>query len=160
METITLKGRGVIAGIVEGEALVCPQSITGWGGIDPKSGIIKEYENTNRGRSIKGKILVMPGSKGSNGWSCYFGAARAAGAAPLGWIFTRIDSSSGVATAVLQIPTVVDFEENQDPCVLIKTGDRVRMDGHTGVVEVFKPGGSTGDSNPNEGVTKLADLAK
>jgi predicted aconitase with swiveling domain len=139
--TITLKGRGVIPGIVEGEALVCPKSITGWGGIDPKTGIIKEYENINRGKSIKGKILVMPGSKGSNGWSCYFGAARVTGAAPLGWLFTRIDSSAGVATTVLQIPTVVDFPEDQDPCRLIKNGDRVRLNGKTGEVEVLESGG-------------------
>jgi len=145
MDKITIKGRGVVAGIVEGEALVCPKSITGWGGIDPETGIIKEYENVNRGKSIKGKILVMPGSKGSNGWSCYFGAARVAGAAPLAWIFTRIDSSAGVATAVMQIPTVVDFDANQDPCVLIKTGDRVRMDGRTGLVEIYKPGGATSE---------------
>jgi predicted aconitase with swiveling domain len=143
MDKITIKGRGVVAGIVEGEALVCPKSITGWGGIDPETGIIKEYENVNRGKSINGKILVMPGSKGSNGWSCYFGAARVAGAAPLAWIFTRIDSSAGVATAVLQIPTVVDFGEDQDPCRLIETGDRVRMNGQNGVVEIFKPRGTT-----------------
>ena len=138
MEKITIKGRGVIAGIVEGEALVCPQSITGWGGIDPKTGIIKEYENINRGKSIKGKILVMPGSKGSNGWSCYFGAARVTGAAPRGWIFTRIDSSAGVATAVLQIPTVVDFSKDQDPCVLIESGDRIRLNGDTDEVEIYR----------------------
>ena len=78
----------------------------------------------------------MPGSKGSNGWSCYFGAARVAGNAPKGWIFTRIDSSSGVASAVLQIPTVVDFPDSQDPCKLIKNGDIVRMNGETGEVEI------------------------
>ena len=141
MATITLRGRGVIPGIVEGEALVCPRSITGWGGIDPQTGIIKQYDNVNRGKSIKGKILVMPGSRGSNGWSCYFGAARVTGAAPLAWIFSRIDSSAAVATAVLQIPTVVDFPEDQDPCRLISSGDRVRLNGRTGEVEIFKSRG-------------------
>lgn len=140
MERIKLNGRGVIAGIVEGEALVCPESITGWGGIDPQTGIIKEYENVNVGKSIKGKILVMPGSKGSNGWSCYFGAARVAGVGPLGWIFTHIDSSSGVASAVLQIPTIVDFDISEDPCLLIDTGDWVKMNGQTGELEIFKSG--------------------
>lgn len=135
----TLKGRGVIEGVVEGEALVCPQGITGRGGIDHRTGVIKEYENVNRGRSIQGKILVMPGSKGSNGWSSYFGAARVAGAAPKGWIFTRIDSSSGVAAAVLRTPTVADFPRRQEPCALIRTGDRVRMNGATGEVEVDAP---------------------
>ena len=145
MATITLTGRGVIAGIVEGEALVCPQSIAGWGGIDPKTGIIKEYENINRGKSIKGKILVMPGSKGSNGWSCYFAAARVNGTAPLGWIFTRIDSSAAVAAAVLRIPRVVDFPKGKDPCVLIASGDRVRLNGQAGEVVIFKSEGSSGE---------------
>jgi hypothetical protein len=138
MATIVIKGRGVVAGIVEGEALVCPKSITGWGGIDPATGIIKEYSNINRGKSIKGKILVLPGSKGSNGWSCYFGAARAAGAAPCGWLISRIDSSSAVAIAVMRIPTVVDFRLEEDPCRLIKNGDWVKMDGETGIIEIKK----------------------
>ncbi len=140
MEKLIIKGRGVIAGIVEGEALVCPQSITGWAGIDPQTGIIKEHSNINRGKSIRGKILVLPGSKGSNGWSCYFGAARVAGTAPLGWMFTRIDSSAGVASAVMKIPTIVDFEEGQDPCKLINSGDWIRMNGESGRVEISRIG--------------------
>jgi predicted aconitase with swiveling domain len=138
MEKLVIKGRGAVAGIVEGEALVCPESITGWAGIDPATGIIKEHGHINKGESIRQKILVMPGSKGSNGWSCYFGAARVAGAAPKGWLFTRIDSSAGVACAVMNIPTIVDFEEGQDPCRLIKNGDWVRMNGETGEVEISR----------------------
>lgn len=138
MATIVIRGRGVVGGVVEGEALVCPKSITGWGGIDPVTGIIKDYSNSNRGLCIKGKLLVLPGSKGSNGWSCYFGAARVAGAAPAGWLFTRIDSSAGVACAVMQIPTVVDFDDENDPCRFIANGDWVRIDGTTGVVEIRK----------------------
>lgn len=137
MEKRIIRGRGVVPGIVEGEALVCPQSITGWGGIDPATGVIKEYNNINRGLSIKDRILVIPGSRGSNGWSCYFGAARAAGAAPRGWLITRIDSSSAVACAVMKISAVVDFEPGQDPCRVITTGDWIRMNGRTGEVEIL-----------------------
>ena len=138
MEEKILKGRGVIPGIVEGKAIVCPGSITGWGGIDPETGVIKDYENSNKGMTIKDSILIMPGSKGSNGWSCYFGAARAAGCAPEGWAFTRIDSSAGVASAVMQIPTVVDFPLDADPCKAIKTGDYVRLDGEKGTLEILE----------------------
>ena len=81
----------------------------------------------------------MPGSKGSNGWSCYFGAARVTGSGPKGWIFSRIDSSAGVASAVMNIPTIVDFDDSQDPCKQIKTGDWVRMNGETGEVEIRRP---------------------
>lgn len=138
MEKIVLQGRGVIPGIVEGQALVCEDSITGWGGIDPETGMIKDYENINRGKSIKDTILIMPGSKGSNGWSCYFGAARVCGNAPKGWVFSKIDSSAAVATAVMQIPTVVDFDKEEDPCKCVKTGDHVRLDGTKGTLEILK----------------------
>ena len=138
MEEKILKGRGVIPGVVEGKAIVCPGSITGWGGIDPETGVIKDYENSNKGMTIKDSILIMPGSKGSNGWSCYFGAARAAGCAPKGWAFTRIDSSAGVASAVMQIPTVVDFPLDADPCREIRTGDYVRLDGEKGTLEILE----------------------
>lgn len=138
MEEKILRGRGVIPRIVEGKAIVCPGSITGWGGIDPETGVIKDYENSNKGMTIKDSILIMPGSKGSNGWSCYFGAARAAGCAPKGWAFTRIDSSAGVASAVMQIPTVVDFPLDEDPCKEIKTGDYVRLDGEKGTLEILR----------------------
>jgi len=138
MEKLVIRGRGAVPGVAEAEALVCPRSITGWGGIDPATGIIREYGNINRGKSIKDKILVIPGSKGSNGWSCYFGAARVAGAAPKGWIITRIDSSSGVACAVMKIPAVVDFASHEDPCRLIQTGDWVKMDGRTGLIEITR----------------------
>lgn len=64
-----------------------------------------------------------------------------AGTAPLDWLITRIDSSSGVACAVMKIPAVVDFEADQDPCRIITTGDRVRMNGATGEVEILAASG-------------------
>jgi predicted aconitase with swiveling domain len=133
---VSITGRGVIPGLARGYALVCPAGITGWGGIDPVTGIIKEYDNVNRGESIRGRILVMPCSKGSNGWSCYFGVTRTSGASPKGFIFTNVDSSSAVAAVCLRIPTVVDFPPSQDPCKVIENGDYVIMDGDTGEVTV------------------------
>jgi predicted aconitase with swiveling domain len=135
---VIIRGRGAVAGTAEGEALVCPQGITGWGGIEPSTGVIKEYGNENRGESISGKILVLPGSKGSNGWSCYFNAARIAGHSPRAWIFTRIDSSAGVAATLLSIPTVVDFPADEDPCRLIQSGDWVKVDGDSGEIHVTR----------------------
>ena len=50
----------------------------------------------------------------------------------------RIDSSAGVASAVMQIPTVVDFPLDADPCKVIKTGDYVRLDGEKGTLEILE----------------------
>lgn len=132
----TLKGRGAVPGIVEGEALVCRQSIQGWAGVDDLSGIIIERGHEHKGKSIAGKILVLPCSKGSNGWSGHFHSAAVAGHTPLAWVFTEIDPRSGVAATVLNIPTVCDFE-GEDPCDVIRTGDRIRVDGDSGIVEIL-----------------------
>lgn len=138
MENIILKGRGAVKGVVEGEAMVCPESIQGWAGIDDHTGVIIEKGHSQEGKSIDGKILVLPCSKGSNGWSCHFHSAMIKGYKPKGWVFSKIDSRAGVASAVLQIPTVTNFEEN--PCEIIKTGDIVRVNGDTGEVEILSRG--------------------
>jgi predicted aconitase with swiveling domain len=130
-----LYGRGAMPGIAEGLALVCPESIQGWAGIDDRTGIIMEHGHSQRGQCINGRILVLPCSKGSNGWSCHFHSASVAGNCPAGFVLTRIDSRAGVALAVLGVPAVADFD-GEDPCCVIQTGDRVRIDGDRGIVEI------------------------
>jgi predicted aconitase with swiveling domain len=137
MKKFVLKGRPAYRGVAEGEALVCPESIQGWAGVDDLTGIIIERGHSQYGRCIAGKVLVLPCSKGSNGWSGHFHSAAVAGKSPAAWVFSRIDPRSGVAAAVLEIPTVCDFE-GEDPCDVIKTGDWVRVDGDTGVVSITR----------------------
>jgi uncharacterized protein len=133
MEKVRLFGRGAVDGIAEGYALVCPESIQGWSGLDDETGCIIETGHSQEGKCIDKKILVLPGSKGSIGWSCHFNAAHRNGKTPAGWIFTTIDSRCGVGAAVLGIPMVCDFQ-NIDPCKIIRTGDWVKINGSTGEV--------------------------
>lgn len=136
MTTLSLQGRGAVGGIAEGEALVCPDSIQGWSGIDDHTGVIIEKGHVAEGTPIDGRILVLPASKGSNCWSGHFHAAMINGKKPAGWVVRKIDSRVGVAAVVLGIPLVTDFE-GDDPCQIIRTGDWVRVDGDRGVVEVI-----------------------
>jgi len=138
---VTLRGRGVIPGVVEGEALVCPDGLSAYGGVDLSDGRITDFENLNHGRSIKGSILILPSSKGSNGWSSSFTAAKAAGIAPAGWAFSRVDSSVGVAVVTVGIPTIVEFQPEDDPCLKVATGDRVRLDGASGRLTILSRAG-------------------
>ena len=69
MTTITLHGRKVVGGVSEGEALVTSETISGWGGIDPRTGKVVETHHELWGVSFKDKILVFAGAKGSSGWS-------------------------------------------------------------------------------------------
>lgn len=141
MKEFTLKGRGAIKGITEGYAVVCPDSIAGnSGALGDVDGVIYEKGNVNYGLCIKNAILVVPCAKGSNGFSAHFKAAFIAGVRPAGWVASKMDGRLGVAVASMNIPTVCDFSDAEDPIALIKTGDLVRINGETGEVFVRQQG--------------------
>ena len=84
-QTIVIRGRKVVPGVAEGEALVTREPISGWGGVDPRNGTVIETRHELRGQSFAGKVLVFPGAKGSSGWSAQFHVARLMGTAPAAW---------------------------------------------------------------------------
>lgn len=136
MTTIILRGRKVVGGCIEGEALVTHDRISGWGGIDPLTGTIIETRHELHGQSFKGKVLVFPGAKGSSGWSSQFHVARLAGTAPIALVFNEMTTKVALGAVVIHAPAVTDFE--RDPLTVIETGDWVKVDGDNGIVEVTK----------------------
>lgn len=136
MKKIILHGRKVVGGCAEGEALVTRQTISGFGGINPLTGIITERRHELRGQSFKGKILVFPGAKGSSGWSVNFHTARLAGAAPKAMIFKDMTTKIALGAVVMHAPAITDLD--QDPLEVIATGDWVKVDADNGIVEVNK----------------------
>lgn len=135
---IVLRGRAVTPGIAAGEALVTRQTISGWGGVDPRSGTITERRHELLGRSFAGKVLVFPGAKGSSAWSHYFHLARLHGRAPAALVFNRMSTKVALGAVVLRVPAITDLE--QDPLAVIATGDHVVVDAQAGEVRVTKPG--------------------
>jgi predicted aconitase with swiveling domain len=136
MSTIILRGRAIVGGVVEGEALVTTDRISGWGGIDPRTGTVIETRHQLRGISFAGKVLVFPGAKGSSGWSSQFHIARISGMAPAAMLFNEMTTKMALGAVVTHAPAVTDFD--RDPLTVIETGDWVKVDGDTGVVEVTK----------------------
>jgi predicted aconitase with swiveling domain len=133
---IVLRGRKIVGGSAQGEALVTNQTISGWGGIDPKTGTIIELRHELRGKSFKDKILVFPGAKGSSGWSAFFHMARLNGAAPKGFLFNKMSTKIALGLVVTHAPAVTDFD--RDPLTVIETGDWVEIDADQGIVKVTK----------------------
>ena len=136
MKPIVIRGRGALGGVAEGPALISRRTITGWGGVDIRTGIVKEPGHPLEGLSLKDGILILEGSRGSNGWSIFFHAAQVAGFGPAALVFPRLDSRTAVTAAVLNVPLVTDLEA--DPFSLIRVGDHLRVDGNRGLVEVIR----------------------
>ena len=141
-QPIVLKGRKVVGGVTEGEALVTRETISGWGGIHAMTGTVIESRHELKGTSFSGKVLVFPGAKGSSGWSNAFHMAKLAGKAPKAMIFTVMTTKIALGAVVMRVPTVTDLDG--DPFALIATGDWVRVDGDNGRVEVWKGGRPSG----------------
>ena len=133
---IVLRGRGIVGGVAEGEALVTKEAISGWGGMNPMKGTIIETRHELRGQTFKDKVLVFRGAKGSSGWSVMFHTARLAGTAPKALVFNEMTTKVALGAVVMRIPSVTELD--RDPLDLIETGDWVRVDGDTGTVEVTK----------------------
>ena len=136
MKKNVLTGRKVVGGCAEGEALVTRETISGWGGIDPMTGIIVDLRHELAGKCIAGKVLVYHGAKGSSGWSAFFHEARLNGVAPLAMVFNETTTKIALGAVVTRVPAVTDLD--QDPTIVIETGDWVRVDGDAGTVEVTK----------------------
>jgi len=136
VEVITIRGRTVVPGVAEGEALVTRERISGWGGVDPRQGTIVETRHELRGQSFAGKVLVFPGAKGSSGWSAQFHVARLMGTAPAAWLFNEMTTKIALGAVVSHAPAMTDLD--RDPLALIRTGDWVRVDADAGVVTITR----------------------
>lgn len=133
---IVIRGRGAFPGVAEGEALVSLDSVPGWGvAFDMHTGAISEPGNSLYGQSVKGRVLILNGSRGSTGFATQFHRIRVAGVGPIGLVIPRIDSRTGVVCVVSQVPAVADLDQDIFP--LVRTGDRVRVDGDRGTVQIW-----------------------
>lgn len=60
-----LHGRQIIAGTAEGDVLASSISLSFWGGVNPENGMIIDQHHPLVGQSVTGKILAIPGGRGS-----------------------------------------------------------------------------------------------
>ena len=135
---VVIRGRKVVPGVTEGEALVSRQTISGWGGVNPMTGTVIENHHELKGVSFAGKVLVYPGAKGSSGWSAVFHTTKLTSSAPVAMLFNVMTTKAALGSVVLRIPTMTDFDS--DPLDQIETGDWVRVDADAGEVQVWRGG--------------------
>jgi hypothetical protein len=132
---IILKGRKVYGGMVEGEALVSKLPLMGWLNVDAANGVITERNHPLKGISFKDKILVFPGPRGSGGFVS-FGRSKFYGMNPAAFVYTKGNNLTIFAAMEAKIPTITDLD--QDPTLVIETGDWVKVDADNGIVEITK----------------------
>jgi len=141
---IILRGKGCAPGEFEGEAVVSSRPFGFWQGIDPQTGIVIDKRHDLYGASLRGKVFVFPFGRGSTGTPGIFLEAVRNGCAPAAIVNVKSEPMI-VACALLaeaffrvQIPIVDGLDAN--PQDILRTGDRVRVNGATGEIEVLSRG--------------------
>lgn len=143
-EAAVLRGRGCAAGEFEGEIVVSAQPFGFWQGLDPQTGVVIDKRHDCCGMSVRGKAFAFPSGRGSTGTPGIFLEAVRNGAAPAAIV--NVTSEPMIIMCALlaeafftvSIP-IVEVPEARLHEVL-RTGDRVRVNGTTGVVEVLLRG--------------------
>ena len=130
MATLELIGKPVIAGKANGIALVSREPLSFWGGYDWKSGEITDRRHPLSGENAKGKVLVVPFTRGSSTTTAVLLEAIREGTAPAAIVTTATDFFFALASVVAgelyekSFPLIALSEVDFD---LIKSGDRVEV---------------------------------
>jgi predicted aconitase with swiveling domain len=133
---ILLRGRKVIGGSAEGEAVVTKEPVSFLGGVNPDKGVVVERGHELEGQSITGKIFIFPHGKGSTAGPYIIYAMAKRKTAPVAMINLEAEPIIAVGAAMGNIPLVDRLDKN--PLEVIATGDHVRVDGDQGIVEITK----------------------
>lgn len=62
---MTQTARFILPGLAEGEILATNEPLSFWGGVDPATGRVIDVHHPLAGENMAGRILVMPGTRGS-----------------------------------------------------------------------------------------------
>ena len=126
-----LAGRIVVSGSCEAEALVLDEPLSFWGGMDAATGIIVDRSHPQREASVRGRVLVMPGTRGSTSAAGVLVESIRSGAGPAAVLLARSDLLVVVAAFVVaelygkHVAVVVLEPEAYGS---LHTGDSVRID--------------------------------
>ena len=130
-----LRGRRVMGGVAEGEALVSVDPVSFYGGVDPETGCVTEPGHCCRGENISGKVFVFPTGKGSTVGSYVIYRMKKLGTAPAAIVNVETEAILATGCVISDIP-LVDMLDS-DPLEAIRTGMRVRVNGDEGIVETL-----------------------
>lgn len=120
--------RAYADGNAAGVALVLSAPLSFWGGIDVHTGGIIDHSHPQLGEIVSGRVLVMPGGRGSSSASAVLAESIRCGTAPAAIVLATPDPILTVGAIVarelyaLRCPIVVCDIDG------IATGDIVRVD--------------------------------
>lgn len=136
MSTLMIRGHKGFGPSVEGEALVSTDPVHFFTDISVRTGVGIRKGHSLFNKSVKGKILVLPTPKGGCAHAVAIPEMVANKVGPKALVFTLANPVVVQGAVLAGIPVVDRFD--QDPLLVISTGDWLRIDPGRGVVEIVK----------------------
>ena len=127
-DTVQIEARTLVAGSALGDALVLRTALSFWGGVDSETGRVIDRSHPDLGACITGRVLVMPGGRGSSSSSSVLAEALRRGTGPAALVLSTPDPILTVGAIVaeslygIRCPIVVCSTEQ------IESGTVVRID--------------------------------
>ncbi len=132
MQSITLKGKGIVEGYCKGEALVSKSPISFLGGVDPADGKIVERNHDLCGECVKDKIFCFPYGHGSTVGSYVLYSLAKRKLSPKAIINQTADPVVVVGAIIANIPMIAEIDITR-----IETGDMLEIDAYKGIVKIL-----------------------
>ena len=86
--------------MIEGDALVLDQPLSLWGGMDPATGEVIDARHPQRAANLAGRVVVMPGARGSSSSASVLAEAVRARTAPAAILIGEADLILAIGSAV------------------------------------------------------------
>ncbi|WNY27279.1 DUF126 domain-containing protein [Methanolapillus ohkumae] len=128
-------GRTISRGEASGTVLLTKDPISFLGNVDPKTGKIVDPAHELFGKNIQDMVLVFPTGKGSTVGSYVIYQLKKNQTAPVAIINLECEPIVAVGAIISEIPLVDKLEKN--PYEILKTGDRVLVNGTDGFIEIL-----------------------
>jgi uncharacterized protein len=125
----------LVPGSAGGPARVLEAPLSLWGGMDPVTGRVIDRRHPQHGADLAGRVVLMPGGRGSSSSSSVLAEAVRAGTAPAATILLRVDPILALGAVVAGElygvgPPVVVLDEGGYRT--IGDGDTLRVDAPVG----------------------------
>jgi len=130
-----LRGRRVVGGYAEGEALVSSDPVSFYGGVDPETGVVTEPGHAVEGECITGKVFVFPTGKGSTVGSYVIYRMAKLGTAPAAIVNRETEAILATGCVISGIPLVDRLEV--DPVKALRSGLHLKVRADDGTVETI-----------------------
>ncbi|NIJ35898.1 putative aconitase with swiveling domain [Sphingopyxis panaciterrae] len=113
-----IRGRALIEGMASGAVLRLTEPLSLWGGVDLSTSRIVDASHPQQGATLAGRLLAMPGSRGSSSSSSALVELARSKRAPAGIVTTRGDPILTIGALVAEdlygaaIPILIVADED------------------------------------------------